>query len=335
MVGGILWTLHPWVIEGELSPRLVGIALLSLVVNLLAAGGIGFPGVAQTLWLLGAVGLNSLGVPAASQTGLAGEGRRESPVHRRDRWGWIVGIVLLSGLAFAMYLQSYRPVTQARVLLQRAGESRNYQQLEGWYAQAATKDPLDPVPWQLLAELAQLRWLEVDQTIYRQRFEQCLVEARRRNSQSAAFADYSGRLHLRAYRSAGRRADLTDALEAFRRALELYPNHGMGHAQLAWVAHLAGESEEARQHADLALQLDSLNPHWEQQLAQRTIQDPGPGVEVGEQPSAPPAGQSAEQVMKQLRSGEWTGQAGAPAPADNSPVGSGETFPENPSIMVE
>ncbi len=366
---GVLWLLHPWVVQGTFSPRVAAIALAALLVNLLAAGGIGFAGVVQSLWLLAAAGMSHLachGVHVArskdvsdtdasdagasdagasdagasdagasdtdastqeshhqnapSRPGKKRAGRRESSTGTaessggrqhdlssgerawtsRDRALGLVAILVTLGLTFAMYLQTYRAVTESRMMLRRAPESRNYEQLEGWYLRAIAADPLDPVPWQQLAELSQLRWLEVAQPRYREQFEQSVEEARRRNQRSAAFADYIGRLHLRAYRSAGSDSDLARAEEAFRRAVELYPGHNMGHAKLAWIVHLAGKESEARELATQALELDALNPHWERQLAQQTIRDPGPGEDITGQPPPPPEGESAEELMRKL-----------------------------------
>jgi hypothetical protein len=313
VVAIMLWTLHPWVQHGELAPPVLGLALASLILHLLAAGGIGFPGVAQSLWMLAAVGLNAASprassLPAGADTPSADQGTDS----RSAAWSWGVAALLSCGLTFAMYLQTYRPVTQARALFLQAPESRSYQQLQGWYAQAAVADPLDPVPWQLLAELSQLRWLEIHDPGYRERFEEAAEQAQIRNSQSASLASYLGKLYLRGYRSAGSHSDLENAVEAFRRAVTLYPNDNMGHAQLAWTAHLAEQTTEARRHAELALQLDARNPHWEQQLGQRSVHDPGPGEGITGQPPPPPPEQSAEQVMQRLRSGEGTQHQSAP-----------------------
>jgi hypothetical protein len=302
---GTLWLLHPWVVRGTFSPRVAAIALFALVVNLLAAGGMGFAGVVQSLWLFAAAGLSQLPCHASRMSSQSNPpSNSQASVERewtgRERWLGLVVVLVTLGLTFAMYLQTYRAVTEARMMLRRAPESRNYEQLEGWYLRAIAADPLDPVPWQQLAELSQLRWLEVEQERYREQFEQCLEEARRRNQRSAAFADYVGRLHLRAYRSAGSVPDLIRAEEAFRRAVELYPGHNMGYAKLAWIVYLAGKESEARELAVQALELDALNPHWERQLAQRTLVDPGPGEDITGQPPPPLEGESAEDVMRRL-----------------------------------
>jgi hypothetical protein len=52
-----VFLLHPWVVHGRLDARAVAIAVVALLVNLLAAGGIAFPGVAGSLWVLMGVAL--------------------------------------------------------------------------------------------------------------------------------------------------------------------------------------------------------------------------------------------------------------------------------------
>ncbi len=97
------------------------------------------------------------------------------------------------------------------------------------------------------------------------------------------------------------RADLgAEAVQAYARAVELYPHSGILHAQLAWACHVTGAEEQARQQADEALRLDALMPHSEFKLArQRVVADylaelspPGRGERTAE---------SAEQLMQRVR----------------------------------
>ena len=48
----------PWVRSGTFPPALAGVGVAVLLVDLLTTGGIGFPAVAQSLWLLLALGLD-------------------------------------------------------------------------------------------------------------------------------------------------------------------------------------------------------------------------------------------------------------------------------------
>ena len=50
--------LGPWVRNGTFSPALAALGVAVLLVDLLTTGGIGIPAIAQSLWLLLALGLN-------------------------------------------------------------------------------------------------------------------------------------------------------------------------------------------------------------------------------------------------------------------------------------
>ena len=50
--------LYPWVIGGRTAPALLAIAVVALLINLLAGGGIGFAGVAGSFWLLAGLALD-------------------------------------------------------------------------------------------------------------------------------------------------------------------------------------------------------------------------------------------------------------------------------------
>ena len=53
-----LLLLIPWVRDGPFPPALAGVGVAVLLVDLLTTGGIGIPAVAQSLWLLLALGLD-------------------------------------------------------------------------------------------------------------------------------------------------------------------------------------------------------------------------------------------------------------------------------------
>ena len=55
---GAWFLVGQWVREGNLPRRLPFVAAITVLVNLFAAGGIGFPGVADSLWLLLVISLS-------------------------------------------------------------------------------------------------------------------------------------------------------------------------------------------------------------------------------------------------------------------------------------
>ncbi len=290
LLAAVLFLLDPWVRRGTLPRSLIFAAWITALLNLLAAGGISYPGVAQTFWLLAALGLAIADPPASPATAAM------------TFWNWRTMAMMLCGvgLAFGCWLNGVRPVREASRLLNLAARSQTFERATSLYAAAAQADPWDPRPWQWLAEVHQLHWLE-DRAPDRQRdVLSSLEQARRRDSRSFSFAMREGWLHLQTYRAAGTTEALERSLEAYRRATKLYPNSNYAHAQLAWVLHVAGQGRAAAEEAELALKLDALNPHIEQKLSQRTLADPAESMD-GE-PHGPPAPtERAEQVMQKLR----------------------------------
>ena len=120
-----------WIREGRMPGWLPAVGVAVLLIDLLATGGIGFPGVAGTFWLLLALGL-----------------QHEPPRAHGDlaAWTMLAGAV---ALAVACYGTAYRPVVECQTQLQLA-ERVPAQAVEHWEA-AAAADPLSAEPWRRLA----------------------------------------------------------------------------------------------------------------------------------------------------------------------------------------
>jgi tetratricopeptide (TPR) repeat protein len=88
------------------------------------------------------------------------------------------------------------------------------------------------------------------------------------------------------------RQHLDEAIQAYRNSIQLYPNGSLGHAQLAWAYHWAGDDQEAAREAENALRLDALNPHTERKLARQYLFNPTEDARTR---------QNAELVMRRLR----------------------------------
>jgi len=93
----------------------------------------------------------------------------------------------------------------------------------------------------------------------------------RRPRSSAAWRQ-AGDGYFLLYRKTGDRAELTKAVEHYRRAVELYPNHPLGHAHLAVSLRAAGEINDAGNEAGKALELHRLTPHADQKLPSGLVQ---------------------------------------------------------------
>jgi len=97
--------LDRWVSAGRLSPALPAIAILVLLVNLLAAGGIQYPGLAIPLFVL-------MGIAVAT-------GRRGEPLRELGgRWPW-AALGIAFALGAAAYVTAYRPAVRGGAALDR------------------------------------------------------------------------------------------------------------------------------------------------------------------------------------------------------------------------
>ncbi len=290
---GVLVRIHRWVCEGRLLCAVLATAIVVMLVNFLAAGGIGFAGVALSLWLLAALLLNQA------------EADRQSPpeVWNRTLRRWpAIGITVAVGVLFVCFHQTaYSPITEAQTLLTDGNTRRMLgQPLPALTAfrRAADADPFSPEPWERAGELANEIWVQSGEHSFEELFRVAVRENLARNSRSSNAHMLVGHQWLAAYRRFGKRDYLDQAVGYYGIAVKLYPNYNLGRAQLAWALHLAGEDKRAKVEADEALRLDSLNPHQEQKLARQRLFDATPSDAT--QP-APPGDRSAEQMLRELR----------------------------------
>jgi hypothetical protein len=242
----IFW---PWVRGGRLSPAVPAIAILVLLVNLSAAGGLGFPGVAGTLWLLAAVGLNAM---------------QSRPPRPAPRGSAAIGLVVGLSLAVACYATAYRPVLECQAAMREA-EHRTLDQKE-YYVAATTADPLATEPWLRLARCSITQWGQTRFTPHLEEFEQAISQAERRAPNSSAIWLAAGGAYLTIFENTGRKDAIEKAVDACRRAVELYPNSGLARARWALALRAAGDRPASRREALRALELDQITPHADKKL---------------------------------------------------------------------
>lgn len=248
----VLWLLAPWVRGGSLPPALPCLAAAVLGINLLAAGGISFPGVAGSLWLLLALGLSLAGV---GSPGTALTGRSAA-----------VAACLAAGLFGAFVWSDYLPVMQSRLLLLRGEATRDASRNELLSA-AAEADPLWSRPWESRESIELARWHRRRDRADFEHWEQAAEQVNRRRPHWAAARLHAGNVYLAAYHVDHRSGDVQKAVANYREAVRLYPNHAENHARLAVALAAAGEPREARKSAAEALRLDELTPHKDQKLS--------------------------------------------------------------------
>lgn len=285
----LLW--HGWVQQGVLPTAVIAAAVVTLLVNLLAAGGISFPGVAGTLWVLVALGLNR--DPCAT---------RPIVVSR----GVAAGLTVLAALLLLLCQRTmYEPVLRGSALFDRSIEELGAGRVaegERTLLTAIEVDPWAAQPWETLSAVRHRRWLqngdEADLAGYREAAAQWLTLNPRSSQAWMQHAEQLLAAHLRT----GDRQFLAEARQAAERAVELYPNDAMSHAQLALLCHLGGDVAAAVEQASRALQLDARTPHQERKLLRRRI------FELPDQ--VVPWSDDSEQLMRNLRN---AGNAGGDA----------------------
>jgi O-antigen ligase/tetratricopeptide (TPR) repeat protein len=251
----------PWVHAGHLPRLLPAIAAIVLLVNLLAAGGISFPGVAGSLWLLLAVSM--------AQASL------DTPPRFLTRLPILACIAAVGALTAACYFTGYEPVMTCRQALMVAAR---YQSSPGNYEanliRAANADPWATEPRKRLASLEYELWEKRytgDALTDFERAAQRIVEQQPQSS--AAWrqkGDWYWNIVLRIRDVSEARKKTQEytkvALEAYQRAAELYPNHALTRAKLAQAWQESGKHAKASQEAAEALRLDAITPHTDQKL---------------------------------------------------------------------
>lgn len=252
----VLWLLAPWIRQGSLPIGLPLLAAAVLAINLLAAGGIGFPGVAGSLWLLLAIGLSLSAID---------EGAIDAPRAALRGPPALLATCLAAGALACFVWSDYLPVMQCRLLLLQA-ESTVGAPRDELLKSAAEADPKFSQPWELLAANELSRWRSRRDRAALERWEADAQQVIERRPHWAAARVQAGNTHLEAYQVSHRDADVQKAVAAYAQAVELYPNHAENHARLAVALAAAGQRSAARQAAAKALRLDELTPHDDQKL---------------------------------------------------------------------
>ncbi len=278
-----------WARRGALPASAPVIALVVLLVNLLAAGGISYPNVAINGWLCLALAINLVD-PSREDSDTTP--RAWIPQTTPVRWATF-GFGVLCVLS--AWLTAYAPLRArtmyANPLVNMPGNA------EPILRSVTDTDPLWDDPWVRICYSHHSRWLGGGGQIAKSRFDEAVEDLYRRNQQSFSHRRQVGDWQLNAYRYLDDPQSLNEAIKAYREAVERYPNHAGLNAQLAWTLHLAGDAGAAEL-ADRALNLDAQHPHVEQKLNKLRLTDFAPAN--NEQPPHP-GSLDPEQWMRRLR----------------------------------
>ena len=271
---GAWWIWRGWVQAGALAKRLPLIAAMALLVNLLAAGGISYPGVAGSLWLLLAIELNvteGASYHADEETPSGSFAARTGILFQSVIVRWAAGLALAAMLVAAIWTE-YLPVMACRLQLSiadagvaagRADQSRDA--LVGAIA-------ADPWSSEAAARLAEQRFADyqaLPTPTQRRSLLEADAQARqlapRHSGVWAQSADFAAAIH----EHTGSVEDLDAANRYFERAIELFPSHAELLAKAAKFWQSTGKLDRAREAAVEAIRLDDLmraGGHTDRQL---------------------------------------------------------------------
>ena len=210
-------------------------------------------------------------------------------------------MLVLTGLG---YWTMYRPVLAGHEFTAFLGEMgvRGYrvEPLLQQCQRTAEADPWWGEPCEIWADAAHQQWIASPTPAWLAEFDAAFSAAQQRNPQSVVLARKQGDWLMAMYAASGQHELLERSVEAYSRAVSLYPNSSPLHAQLAWACLLAGDTESAERQAAEALRLDQLMPHEELKLKNQSLT----GLK------APPArggvalsvgGGDPEQLMRDIR----------------------------------
>ncbi|HUT92713.1 MAG TPA: O-antigen ligase family protein [Thermoguttaceae bacterium] len=241
-----------WVDHGPLTPSLPAIGVVVLLVNLLAAGAMGFPGVVGTFWLLVAMGLSLT------------EASRPFEVPRS---AGVAALAAAMAAALTCSATALNPVLRSQTAIRLA--QRDLRHADQHLRDAAQADPLAAAPQRHLAERAFGRWLEGRSPKAFEEFEASIEAALNLAPHSASTWRMCGDRYREAFEKRGFEAALPKAVFAYRRAVDLYPNDAPLRASLAITLRAEGDEAGFRRQAAIALELDEQTPHRDKKLAPR------------------------------------------------------------------
>jgi O-antigen ligase len=265
LLGAPLWSRLP------IPAAALGAAVLAVLINLLAAGGIGFPTVALGLWSLLALGLNLRDDRAGS---------RLHEVESRVP-AFVMAVVWVALLG--TFLGAVTPFWRSEAAIAAAEEAINhlppdYEGAGRAYEAAINEDRYNVRPWLGLAYLQSrvweergakvddLRWKEIPILLHKavspfrspnvwSLHSERAIAARRLLNQIGARLEPIEVVRLRGV-----------IVEATRTAAFLYPTNAELHARLAQASAEIGMFQDAVDETKQALRLDQITPHPDKKL---------------------------------------------------------------------
>lgn len=238
-----------WIRDGSLPLAVPVAATVALLVNLLAAGALGFPALSGSLWLLVAISMN------LAQSGPPRGMRRAS-----------VAVLLVPALSAVLvcYLSAYRPVLESQRAMRQIAQQPA--EAERWLEAAAKADPLAVQPWQQLAVLSLQKWKQESDEASLATFDQAARNAMRLEPHSARLRQILGDGWSEIAEQTHDPTAIQQAQACYREGVRLYPTSAILRAKLARMYYTARQFTLFQQEAKEALALDRKTPHEDKKL---------------------------------------------------------------------
>ncbi|MGQ9771491.1 MAG: O-antigen ligase family protein [Thermogutta sp.] len=307
VAGLTLRGLWPWIKRGQWSPLVALLGLIALGIHWLASGGLSFPGVAYSFWLIWALGEDLLDEASPVWEGVTKipmvdslsakapflSSKRSKEVSLPGGWAYAASAAFAM-TTFLCYYTAYAPVLDARRLMAEAAQIKGIssKQARELLHKAAKADPWAYEPWLRLLELrveamragndgrkssANLKKMEIEATGLPDR-----------NSLRQELEDYAEHLLTRARnhhavrwnlaiayqeyaRLTGEKNALQQAITYAHEAIALYPYQATYYVGYAEMLLQAGNQHEAREAARMALWLHDVTPHQDRKLPDETV----------------------------------------------------------------
>ncbi len=241
-------------------------ALLALLVHLQGAGGIAYPAVVQTLWLLLALS--------------TGHGASESTSTSGFQPSWIAAVlwflaVVIGLTAWIPLSRSTARIAAADAQIRRYGRTDDAREL---YDAATAIDPWDTTAWGRLVELHQRQWdgsVPADGSLPEALTNSlvALEEVIQRDPRNGQWRWQKAELETRWAERTGRPQDWMVAADDWADVVSRGPTNADSLARWSDALSKAKEIEPAAQTARLALAQDEINQRWghvERRLTEET-----------------------------------------------------------------
>jgi hypothetical protein len=271
VLGAPLWNRLP------IPALALGAGAVAVLVNLLAAGGIGIPTVALGLWSMIALGLNLRDDRSCGR--LREYDSRIPAFVLAVIWAAVLGT--FAGEVYPFW-QSEAYMAQADLAIQH--RPPNYERAEAACVSAIDADRLSARPLLKLASLSWMVWRERGAKVEDQRWKAVprlyseAVTAPRNPAAWSLHAERANVIH-QLLNMVGPKLEPLDALayrgqlvEATRSATRLNPTSAELHARLAEASAEISMFKDAADEAELALRLDRITPHRDRKLLEAVRQ---------------------------------------------------------------